>query len=408
MTAATERRRNLGGWRVVDQNDKMPTGQMAESRTPETPDAVDPGAPIPKDQIDPDLIKLKRARPKVGLVTAAGMVFLCAFFIVKLNADRSFAGEGDTPRLVQVADVAAGKVDAESFVEIPAEPMMTHAIRAAKGKSDPGLRVTPVRGTNERVWLVLDGIGWDAPVVSNRYAGRLRPLTDMPFAAAVRAHASNNPRPVFATAAEVRGGFGSGKLKTVDGDEILVRDSDRVAFDVIDPNLSTIVATFAPGTPDHAAVLDLASWQKAIDALGIKATPIPQDDKDKALGQVRFDSQQPVAEVTTKLEGAKLWSARVESVTRHLETTWGALKGSSPTGFTIGTTTIPDAQLDLVGIYVTRPIPANAYALIVGEVPQDYWYILPITVVVGLIGLLFLWALIRTVRRDFLPARAQA
>jgi ABC-type Fe3+-siderophore transport system permease subunit len=41
-----------------------------------------------------------------------------------------------------------------------------------------------------------------------------------------------------------------------------------------------------------------------------------------------------------------------------------------------------------------------------GEIPQDYWYIFPITIVVGAIGLLFLWAFARTVRRDLLPTRA--
>mgnify|MGYP006372536361 CR=1 FL=1 len=33
---------------------------------------------------------------------------------------------------MQLSNVASGKVDAESFVELPAEPMMSHAIRAAK------------------------------------------------------------------------------------------------------------------------------------------------------------------------------------------------------------------------------------------------------------------------------------
>ena len=61
----------------------MPTAQMAESRLPET-DSAEPGAPIPKDAIDPDLVKLRRARPKIGLVTSAGMVFLCAFFLWRL------------------------------------------------------------------------------------------------------------------------------------------------------------------------------------------------------------------------------------------------------------------------------------------------------------------------------------
>src|SRR5688572_15417760 len=111
----------------------MPTG-MAESRSPAPDAADDPGAPIPKDKIDPDLVKLRRARPKIGLVTSAGMVFLCGYFLLKLNADRAFSGGGEKPRLVQLADVVSGKVATESFVEIHAEPMMSHAIRAAKSK----------------------------------------------------------------------------------------------------------------------------------------------------------------------------------------------------------------------------------------------------------------------------------
>ncbi|HLL23128.1 MAG TPA: hypothetical protein VK427_13400 [Kofleriaceae bacterium] len=366
----------------------------------------EPGAPIPKDAIDPDLVKLRRTRPTIGLVTSAGMVFLCAFFLYRLTADRRFGSEPDRPRQVQLADIVAGNVAADSHVELPAEPMMSHAIRATKAKGAPGLRVTPVRGSNERAWLVLDGVGWDAPVTSNRYAGRLRLLADMPFGAAVRAHAAEHPRPVFATPAAVRAAFTAGAaLKTVDGDELTVRASDKVAINLVDPNLSVIVATFTPGTPDHAPLVDIASWQRALDGLGIAAKALPQDDKDKAFGQVRFDAPVPVADVTTKLESAKLWSARVEPVTRHRETTWSALAASSPAGFSLGDNTIPDAQLDLVGIYVTRPIPDAAYALIVGEVPQDYWYILPISIVVGLIGLVFLYALVRAVRRDLLPPR---
>ena len=69
--------------------------------------------------------------------------------------------------------------------------------------------------------------------------------------------------------------------------------------------------------------------------------------------------------------------------------------------------TIPDAQLDLVGLYVVRAIPSDAYALILGEHPQDYWYVLPVTILVALIGLLFAWALVRAVKRDLLAAPAR-
>ncbi|MDQ3295598.1 MAG: hypothetical protein M3619_03360 [Myxococcota bacterium] len=375
---------------------------MAESERSTT---TEPGAPIPRDAVDPDLIKLTRPRAKIGLLTSAGMVFLCAFFLWRLTPDRRFGGEPDAPRLVAIPDVIAGKVGRDAHVALEGEPMISHAIRATKAAGDPGMRVTPVRGSGERVWLVLDGVGWDPPTIG-RYTGRLRPLADMPFGDAVRQRAAAEPRAVFATATAIRAGLTAGKITTVDGDSIAVRDTDRVAFDVVDPNVSTIIATFTPGTPEHTALLDEAAWAAELVRLGIIATPAATDPRDQALGQARFDAAMPITVVTQKLEGAKLWAARVESVTRHHETTWGALKRSSPSGFTIGTTTIPDAQLDLAGVYVTRPIPDGAYALLIAERPQDYWYILPITIVVGIIGLLFLWTLIRTVRRDVLPTSA--
>jgi hypothetical protein len=360
---------------------------MAESAEPE------PGAPIPKDAIDPELIKLKRARPKIGLVTSAGMVFLCTFFILKLGKDRAFGGEGDKPKLAHVADVIAGKVETDSFVEIPAEPMMSHAIRATKAKGDPGLRVVPIRSSGEKLWVTLDGVGWDPPITSNTYTGRLRKLADMPFGAAVFDHAKAHPRPVFVTTTAATAGFANNQIKTVDGDTITARDTDKVAYDTVDPNGSIVVATFTAGTPDHAALLDTAAWNKAIADLGFTVKALPEDEKDKALGQARFETNAGGPAVTEKLEGAKLWSARVEPVVRHVETTWGAVKTAAPAA-------------DLVGIYVSRGIPGDAYVLITGEIPQDYWYILPITIVVGIIGLLFLWAFVRSVRRDLLPARA--
>ncbi|MDQ3367348.1 MAG: hypothetical protein M3680_18140 [Myxococcota bacterium] len=367
--------------------------------------AREPGAPIARDAIDPELIKLGRPRAKIGLVTAAGMVFLCTLFILKLLPDWRFASEPDAPRPVAVAEVAAGKVAEDSYIALEAEPMMAHAIRANKNRGELGLRVVPARGSGERVWLVLDGVGWDPPVLG-RYQGRLRKLADLPFEAAMREHSLAQPRPVFARAATVRAGFATTTIRTVDGDEVKVSDSDRVAFDVIDPALSTVVATFTGGTPEHTALLDAAAWTAEVARLGIPATLLPPDDRDRALGQARFDVTMPVATVTEKLEVAKLWAARVEPVTRHHQTTWGELKKSPSGSFTFATTTIPEAQLDLVGIYATRAIPADAYALIANEQPQEFWYILPILIVVALIGLLFLWGLIRTIRRDLLPTRA--
>ena len=57
-------------------------------------------------------------------------------------------------------------------------------------------------------------------------------------------------------------------------------------------------------------------------------------------------------------------------------------------------------------MFVVRDIPSGAYAIMVGEKPADYWYVLPVAILVLLIGLLFGWALVRAVKRDLLAPKA--
>src|SRR6187431_1456446 len=105
----------------------MPIVQMATS--PPIAAEPEPGAPVPRDAIDPDLVKLARTRTRIGVITAAAVVALSVYFILRLGADRTFGGEPDTPRAVALADVAAGKVADNSYVSFEADPMMSHAIR---------------------------------------------------------------------------------------------------------------------------------------------------------------------------------------------------------------------------------------------------------------------------------------
>jgi hypothetical protein len=371
-------------------------------------DAAETGAPIAKDAIDPDLVRLQRRRPEVGIVTAAGIVFLCAFFLFRLSPDRRFSAGGEHPTEVAVADVLAGKVDADRFVAIDVDPMMAHAIRANQSKGNIGLRVAPARGTGDRLWMVIPGDGWTAPV-TGPHIGRLRRLDELPFAAAVAAYAEAHPRPMFAAAAAVRAGLTSGKVATVSGDEVSPRDGDLVAFDVVDPDAASLIASFNDRLPDAAA------WTAALTAAGIvgqvggipgiapSAAP-PKVTGDQARYELSLAGAVPA--LTAKLEAAGLWAARVEPVIHHFETTWGALRGAAPTGFTVGTTTIPDRELDLLGLYVGRGIPGDAWALVTTERPADYWYVMPITIGLAIIGLLFAWALVRAVKRDLLVPRA--
>lgn len=368
---------------------------MAEDKKP-APTGRDPGAPIPKDAIDPELVKLARKRMHIGMVTCAGVIFLALFFIIKLNPDRRFAGAGSTPATATPADVAAGKVATDQLVTVQGELVMAHAIRAGAEKKSLGLRVAPVRGTSEKLWIVLDGDGYAKPMMGS-FTGRLRALDDLPFASTVRKYITANPQPVFATAAAARAAFASNKVTAVGGESFDVRDSDRVGFELVDPTAATVVCTFNEKHKDADAC------GTELHNAGIPTTAAPRLGREQAYFDVS-GVDNAVAQMTTKLEAAKLWGTRVDPVTRHYETTWGKLKTSSPAGFTVETTTIPDAQLDLVGLYVIRSIPSDAYAVIIGEHPQDYWYVMPVTIVLGLIVLLFAWALARAVKRDLLTS----
>ncbi len=360
----------------------------------------DPGAPIARDAVDPDLVKLRRPRTKVGVVTAAGVVFLCVIFLLRLHGDRTFGGAG-VPAKVTVEQILAGEVATDSYVQLEAEPLMSHAIRTSVQKGGLGLRVAPVRSTGEQLWLVLLGNGWE-PANATGYTGRLRALSALPFAGALDEFATSHPRPLFTTAAAARAGLQTGNVATVSGETVPVSDGDAVALDVVDPNTALIVAALNERLPTADA------WAAALTAAGISAGPAippPTGVSD----QIRFEVKSPAAaaSTTTKLEAATLWAARVEPITRHYQTTWGAMKASTATGFTVAQgVTIPDADLDLLGLYVHRGIPAGAYALIEGERPADYWYVLPISIGLALIGLVFLWALIRAVKRDLLPTLA--
>jgi hypothetical protein len=356
----------------------------------------DPGAPIARGEIDPDLVKLTRHRPKVGVVTAAGVVFLCVVALLKLWPDRRFAGSGPAPDKVEVADVLAGKVALDQLISLTADPLVSHAIRVTKSKGTLGLRLVPARGSGDRLWIVVSGDGEDPPALTG-HIGRLRRLGDLALATAARDYAQAHPRPVFASAAAVRAGFSTGRVATVAGDTVAVADGDAIALDVLEPNAATIAASFNGRLPDAAA------WRTALEGAGISPTAVGAPDL--ALGQIRFTVALPVSTTTTRLQNAQLWDARVEPITHHFQTTWSTLRRSPPAGLDVGSATLPDDQIDLIGLYVGRGIPADAYALITDETPGDYWYVTPITVALAAILLVFTWALVRAVRRDLLPAR---
>ncbi len=70
----------------------------------------------------------------------------------------------------------------------------------------------------------------------------------------------------------------------------------------------------------------------------------------------------------------------------------------------MGERIIPWSELDLLALEVPRPVPETARIVLTDESPAGYWYVPILYVVLGVFGLLFAWALARSLRRTDSPA----
>lgn len=361
--------------------------------------AKDPGAPFPKGEIDPELVNLKKDRPPVRAVTAAGVAILCGYLLFRLYPDLVFSRQADKPTPTTIERLAE-----DAFVEVPLPIERSRAVRVRQDHGSAGMRAAPVAGTGDRLWVVMTGDGWAPAVPEAAYTGRVRAVDDVPFADALRAQVAAKPAPAFATLAATRAAFASGQLATVTGDTVRVAPGDAVAIDVPIPDAAVLLIRFNERLPTPAA------WVTALEAAGISASAM----RDITDYRARLDVKAPdaVASTRAKLEAAKLFVPEIEPVRETVTTTWGELAKAGAGPIVAGGETIPDDRIDLVRVDVARSLPADARVILVGEVPAQYWYVMALFVSLALLGAMSVWALVRAIKRDYLgpkptPAAAE-
>lgn len=361
----------------------------------------EPGAPIGKDVIDPELVSLRRPAPRIGAVAAAAVLLLCMVLMVRLRHDFAFARRGAQPRAVTVADVVAGKVAADSYVTFTAPADATAAIRAQITPARPGTRVRPVSGSGDRLWLAEPGDAWGPARHDQVVTGRLRAMSDVRFGGPVARAMAKGSWPRFVTGAELsrarQAAATGGKVTLVGGDAIDVGGATEVELWLPDPGAAVVVAAFGKRLPDVAA------WSEALTKAGIiaaGAAPLGQTD-----ALVRWQVQRPdaVASVSQALDAAELWGARVEPAPVRLRARWADLVVSAE-GVNVpgrADAAIPWAAVDVAALWVPRPMPAGARVVLTEEKPADYWYLTWVYLGLAIIGALFSWALVVAVRRQF-------
>ncbi len=376
---------------------------LAMAADPPT-EAREPGAPVPKDEIDPELVSL-RPRTQVGLLTSFSVVVFCIYMAVRLWPDLKFSRE-DKPRAIDVASVVAGKADRDSYLGVRLDLERAAAVRVRQSAGVPGLRIAPVIGSGDKLWVALDGDGWAAPRRDGTYVGRLKKLSDLPFDEPLRSHVAANPSPRFVTPAALQTTGGT-SFEDVSGATFTAQPTDDVEVVVMDPDAVTVIGSFGSRVPDAEAWTTQLNGAFASGGVADYHVELRRQDSHQAWFDVRY----PGAAVTSPklLERAQLWGGRVEPITRQYRGDLSDVRVTDSV-ITIGDQDLPRVSVDVVAIHAQRRIPGDPWVLIAGDEPRTYWYLTWIYGLVVLFGLLFTWALVRTARRELfapkVPTRA--
>lgn len=362
--------------------------------------AREEGAPIGKDEIDPDLVSLRRTAPTVGIVTAAAIVILCVVLMVRLRHDFAFARGGEDAKTVTVTDVVAGKVADDTYITIEGALDRDAAVRTRVTEANAGIRVVPVVGTGDKLWVAIAGDPWSPYQHDEKLTGRLRALDDVRFADAVTGYMKRSPAPRFVTGDELRNArLGkAAQLALVGGGTVALRDADDVEIAVADPGAAVIIVAFNPRLPDVKA------WTDALVAAGAITAGTAPDAATEETARWQVRAPDAVAAVTRQLEAAQLWGARVEPATTRHRVPWKDLRADE-TGVTLPSGVLPWSAIDVVAVWAPRPVPGDARVLLVGESPGGYWYLTWVYVGLALFAALFTWAFARGLRTELRDIR---
>lgn len=372
------------------------TSSQASAETVPPPGAdAEAGRPIGRDEIDPELIGLPRLRGRIGPLLALSMVVFSVYLLVRLAGDLVFSRQGSEPAELEspAALLAETSID-NRFVRLPAVPDRAFATRVQTSRANQGSRLAPVQGTNDRLWLMIDGNVWTAGIrYEEVYVGRVRELDDLPFAEELHRHlAQRPPAPRFVTPDAVRTALtaAAGAVASPAGDAIAVSADTPVHVYETAADRVRIEVVATERLPDAAA------WSKALADIGLVAAGSAAEAMPS--GQAWLFTAPATGDleaITAALRDARLVpAARVVPLETVHETTWGQLAAREDALMVAGTA-VPWRQISWITPIVPRDVPAGAWVLLVGESPASYWYVLPLFAVLGLAGVLFAWALAR-------------
>lgn len=344
------------------------------------------------DGLDPELVNLSRPRQmRIGVVMSLSVLVFCGYIMYKIYPDLQFARSSEDPTAFGSAAEMLRDANPEQLVRVRAVPDRAFAIHVAHSVADDGSRLTPIQGTDGKLWLMVGGSVWKAFTHSEVYTGRLRRVRDLPFYDSLRAHVVGRERgPRFVTPNAARTALDARQSVVIgpSGDRIPVADS----------------------TPTH--VYETVADKARIQVFSTERRPRERDltraMKDAGLITAEFkpergpkDSWIYVVDIPggadaawAKLRDAKLFHANAQPIKRIYETTWARM-ASQGERLVAGNNALLWSNVTWVAVEVPRALPSDAMVLITQETPGEFWYVLPLFVILGLAALFFAYPLVR-------------
>lgn len=153
------------------------------------PGALEPGAPIPPDAVDPELLKLSVPLPRRHPLVAVAVLIVAGLLLYRLRGDISYALKPAEP--VDVGSAAAalkvGKLapHIDGYVRLGGMPDRRNALAFDPKGGRIRNHVFRLLGTGTRVFVAQ--VGTPTAEADNQFTGRLRRFDEVSFAEAVSA-----------------------------------------------------------------------------------------------------------------------------------------------------------------------------------------------------------------------------
>lgn len=148
----------------------------------------EPGAPIPKDAVDPELLQLPLPRPRRHPLVAGGGLVLGALLLWRLYPDMAYSLQPQAPQeLGPVRQLGIDRADLRGgrHVALSGMPDVRNALAFdAKGERRRSYLLRLLAPAVQVFVVTRNPAEWEQ--FQDRFAGRLRRFDDLPYAGAVR------------------------------------------------------------------------------------------------------------------------------------------------------------------------------------------------------------------------------